>query len=121
MGAAMSEYVGLQAIATAVGAGVTYNELWVAVRTAIVTLRVAPELSNEPYVANDDEVRVIHSRLRPECAPPRHVAPAPEQPQELPAENSDSGDPLLVSLHRSVKMLEQRCEQKYSAPKPFEE
>lgn len=106
----MSEYIGLQAISTAVG--VTYNELWVAVRTAMVTLRISPNHSNEPYIANDDEVRAIRTRLRPNCLPQlvknKPIGNAILVNQIPSAGNGIDSD--LRALGQAVKMLEQRCE-----------
>jgi transposase-like protein len=91
------EYVGMQEIASAVG--VTYNQLWVAVRSKRVYLRVDTNRIGTPVVADEKEIIRIRFKLQP-FQPIIRTAPRTHAKSDI--------DVALESLIDSAKRLEER-------------
>jgi hypothetical protein len=72
----INEHVGLNAIAGAVG--VSYHDLWLAVRTHRIVLRIDANRTGKPPVANFDEVQNIKAQLLPDITPSKKSIGASE-------------------------------------------
>lgn len=98
------EYVGLQAIANAVG--VSYHELWVAVRAKKIILRIDRNRTGEPVVATDTEINKFRIQLQQYNVPNArsdHQCSMPNQP------GADDDDILIANLIASALRLEARA------------
>jgi len=79
------EFVGMQAIADA--AGVPYHTLWVAVRTHSIVLRIDRARTNQPPIANEQEIAHIRSRLASIHVPGYTPEPQPTECEAVAVQN----------------------------------